>query len=251
MNLELEGKVALVTGGARDVGREIALALAAEGAAVAVNYNSSPDQAEAVAQLIRSNGGQAAAFKADVSNLADVQGMAARIMEQFGRIDVLVNNAGLVLRERFVDTKPEDWAIQIGVGLYGVIHTCHTVVPIMVKQNSGRIINLAGDSARVGEGGLSITAAARGGMIALTKSLARELGRNHITANAITLGLMKTAHTDAAWLDKNLEKILRNYPVRRIGESTDVAPLVTLLASARASWITGQVMSVNGGYSMV
>ena len=251
MNTGLEGKVALVTGGARDVGREIALSLAAEGAAVAINYNSSPKEAEAVADLIRFKGGKAAAYRADVSKQSEVQAMVAKVAADFGRIDVLVNNAGLVLRGRFVETTPEDWARQIGVGLYGVIHTCHAVAPIMIKQNGGRIINLAGDSARVGENGLAITAAARGGVLALTKSLARELGRNSITANAITLGLMNTAHTDASWLEQNREKILRNYSIRRIGESSDVAPLVTLLASDGGAWVTGQVISVNGGFSMV
>jgi NAD(P)-dependent dehydrogenase (short-subunit alcohol dehydrogenase family) len=251
MQMNLEGKVALVTGGARDVGREIALTLAAEGAAVAVNYNSSPAEAEAVAQQIRDGGGKATAFKADVSDYAQVQKMVAAVAEQFGRIDILVNNAGLVLRERFLNTKPEDWAKQIGVGLFGVIHMCHAVAPYFVKQNFGRIVNLAGDSARVGENGLAITAASRGGVLSLTKSLAKELGRANVTANVITLGLMNTAHTDKPWLEKNRDAILRNYAIRRIGESTDVAPLVTFLASEHGGWVTGQIISVNGGFSMV
>lgn len=251
MDIGIKGKVALVTGGARDVGKQIALSLAAEGAIVAVNYNSSPAEAEAVVALIKENGGQGAAYKADVSNYEAVKSMVDSVAADFGRVDILVNNAGLVLRDRFVDTKKVDWERQIGVGLYGVIHTCHAVVPYMIKNNGGRIINLGGDSARVGENGLSITAASRGGVLALTKSLARELGRSNITANCITLGLMNTAHTDADWLEKNREKILRNYAIRRIGESSDVAPMVTFLASDSASWVTGQVISVNGGFSMV
>ena len=251
MNTGLDGKVALVTGGARDVGREIALTLAAEGATVVVNYNSSPTEAEAVATEIRDGGGKALAIQADVADYAAVQAMVAKAVEAYGRIDVLVNNAGLVLKERFVDTTPADWEKQIGVGLYGVIHTCHAVAPLMIRQKGGRIINLAGDSARVGENGLAITAASRGGVIALTKSLARELGRAGITANVIALGLMQTSHSDPTWLADNLDKILRSYAVKRIGLSSDVAPFVTFLASELAPWVTGQVISVNGGFSMV
>lgn len=251
MQTGIEGKVALVTGGARDVGREIALSLAAEGATVAINYNSSPAEAEAVAEQIRGQGGKAAAFKADVSDYLQVVAMVQAVVEKFGRVDILVNNAGLVLRDRFVDTKPADWDKQIGVGLYGVIHTTHAVAPLMIKNKGGRIVNLVGDSARVGENGLAITAASRGGVLALTKSLALELGRANVTANAVALGLMNTAHTDKDWLQANLDKILRNYAIRRIGESSDVAPMVTFLASEHASWVTGQVISVNGGFSMV
>lgn len=251
MELGLKGKVALVTGGARDVGREIALSLAAEGATVAVNYRSSPDEAAAVVAQIKAAGGKAGAYRADVADYESVTAMVAAVVKDFGRIDILVNNAGLVFRGRFQDTKPEEWQQQIGVGLYGVLHTCHAVIPHMIEQKSGRIINLAGDSARVGESGIAVSAASRGGALALTKSLAREFGRFNITANAITLGLMNTAHTDAAWLETHYQKIIGQYPLRRIGESSDVAPMVTLLASDSGAWITGQVISVNGGFSMV
>jgi NAD(P)-dependent dehydrogenase (short-subunit alcohol dehydrogenase family) len=251
MNDELKGKVALVTGGARDVGRAIAEALAANGATVAVNYLRSKDDAEQTVAAIRAGGGQAVAHQADVTDHAAVRAMVDRIIQAHGRIDILVNNAGYVQRQRFVDTTPEDWRKQIDVGLYGVVHTCHAVVPHMVKQDGGRIINLMGDSARVGETGLSITAASRAGVIALTKSLAKELGRHWITANAIALGLVETAHTDPAWLEANRERIMRNYPIRRLGKPGDVAPYVAFLASPGTGWITGQVVSISGGFSMV
>lgn len=250
MNFGLEDKVALVTGGARDVGREIALALAAEGATVAINYRSSAKEAEALAKQIKAAGGEARGYAADVADYAAVRSMVDAIVKDFGRLDILVNNAGLTRRQWFPDTTPKDWEDQIGVGLYGVIHCCHAAVPHMIERKSGRIINLAGDSARVGESGLSITAASRGGALALTKSLAKELGRSGITVNAIALGLVETPH-DSAWLEANREKILRMYPLRRLGKPADIAPMIAMLASANAGWITGQVLSINGGFSMV
>ena len=249
MDYGLEGKVALVTGGGRDVGRAIALALAAEGATVAVNYLHSQEAAEAVVAEIAAAGGHARAYRADVTDRTAVAAMVERIVAECVRLDILVNNAGYVQRQRFAETGPEDWRKQIDVGLYGVIHCVHAAVPQMVRQNGGRIVNLMGDSARVGESGLAVTAAARGGVLALTKSLAKELGRHAITVNALALGLIETSHTDPAWLDANRERILRNYPLRRLGTPADVAPAVVFLASAGASWITGQVLSVSGGFS--
>jgi 2-hydroxycyclohexanecarboxyl-CoA dehydrogenase len=251
MDFGLKGKVALVTGGARDVGREIALALGAEGAMVAVNYlHSKADADETVAQ-IKAKGGQAAAYCADVTDLKAVQTMVEAVAKDHGRLDILINNAGYVQRQRFLDTTPADWKKQIDIGLYGVIHCCQAAVPHLSKQNGGRIINLMGDSARIGETGLAITASSRGGVIALSKSLAKELGRNWITVNAIALGLIETSHTEPAWLEANRDKIVRNYPLRRLGKPGDVAPAVVFLASESASWITGQVLSISGGFSMV
>jgi NAD(P)-dependent dehydrogenase (short-subunit alcohol dehydrogenase family) len=251
MEYGMQGQVALVTGAARDVGRQIALGLAAEGATVAVNYNSSPKEAEAVVAEIVARGGKARAYGANVVDRAAVKAMVDQVAQDFGRLDILVNNAGLVLRQRFTDTTQQDWDSQIGVGLFGVLNTCHAALPYMEKNKFGRIISLAGDSARVGESGLAVTAAARGGVLAFTKSIAKEFGRFNVTANAVTLGLIATAHTDPVWLETNREKIVRQYPLRRIGESEDVAPMVLFLASKQAAWITGQVVSVNGGFAMV
>jgi NAD(P)-dependent dehydrogenase (short-subunit alcohol dehydrogenase family) len=251
MNLGLNGKVALVTGAARDVGREIALALAAEGATVAVNYNSSARDAQAVAGEIKAAGAKGSAYQADVADYAAVARMVEAVMQDYGRIDILINNAGLALRERFLDTKPEQWSKQIGVGLYGVMNLCHAVIPHMVRQNGGRIISMAGDSARVGESGLCVTAASRGGAIAFTKSIAKEFGRSNITANMVALGLVETAHSDPAWMAANREKITKLYPLRRIGVPADIAPMIAFLASDSSAWITGQILSINGGFSMV
>ena len=251
MNFGLEGKVALVTGGARDVGREITLALAAEGAAMAVNYRGSEEDASSLVAEIEAAVGTARAYQADVADYGAVRTMVDAIVGDFGAVDVLVNNAGYVAPKRFVETTPEDWRRQIDVGLYGVIHCCHAVAPHMIAQSGGRIINLAGDSARVGEAGLTITSAARGGALSLTKSLAKELGGANITVNAIALGLVETVHSDKAWLEANMDRIVLKYPLGRIGQPADVAPTVAFLASEGAGWITGQVISVSGGYSMV
>ena len=251
MNLGLQGKVALVTGGARDVGAAIARALAAEGATVAVNYHRSAGDAASVVAEIAAQGGSARAFGADVADASQVRSMVEQVVAEFGRVDILVNNAGVAARLRFQETTPEDWRRHIDVGLYGPIHTCHAVLPHMMTQRNGRIISLAGDSSRIGESGLALAAAARAGAIALMKSLAKEFGRFNITANAVALGLVETAHLDASWLAQNRERIVRQYPLGRIGQADDVAPMVTFLASDAAGWITGQVLSINGGFSMV
>ena len=249
MDLGLEGKVALVTGGGRDVGGAIALALAGDGALVAVNYFHSKESADKIVAEIARRGGRAVACRGDVTDRTGIAAMIDGIVAEHGRLDILVNNAGYVQRQRFTETNQEDWKKQIDVGLYGVIHCCHAAVPHMMRQNSGRIVNLMGDSARVGESGLAVTSASRGGVLALTKSLAKELGRHWITVNALALGLIETSHTDAAWFAANREKILRNYPLRRLGKPEDVAPAVAFLASDAASWITGQVLSISGGFS--
>ncbi|MBV8824955.1 MAG: SDR family NAD(P)-dependent oxidoreductase, partial [Hyphomicrobiales bacterium] len=215
MDLGLNGRVALVTGAARDVGREIALTLAAEGAAVAVNYRNSANEANAVVAEIKAKSGQAKAYQADVADFAAVQKMVAAIMQDFGGLNILINNAGLALRKRFIDTTQEEWPRQIDTCLYGAIHCCHAAAPHLEAAKNGRIVSVIGDSSRVGESGLAIVAAARAGVVALMKSLARELGRSGTTANTVSLGLVETAH-DRAWVEENREKLVRLYPVRRL-----------------------------------
>ena len=250
MDVGLNGKVALVTGAGRGVGREIAASLAREGARVAINYRSSASDAEALAAEITAAGGRAKAYQADVADFAAVTAMIVAVVKDFGRLDILINNAGLALRQRFVDTRPEDWRRQIDACLYGAIHCCHAAAPHLEAAKNGRIIAVIGDSSRVGESGLAIVAAARAGVGALMKSLAREFGRSGTTCNTVSLGLVETDH-DKDWLEANREKLVKLYPVRRLGQANDVAPMVTLLASPHSGWITGQVLSISGGYSMV
>jgi NAD(P)-dependent dehydrogenase (short-subunit alcohol dehydrogenase family) len=251
MNLGLGGKVALVTGAGRDIGREIALALGREGAAVAVNYLKSKEAAEATAADIRAVGGRALAVGADIADYAAVQRMVERVKGEWGPIDVLVNNAGLVERKFFLQTKPEEWRAQIDVGLYGVLNCCHAVAPAMVERKGGRIINIAGDSARVGQTQLAVTAAARGGVLSLTRTLARELGRAGVTVNALAFGWIETGHIDPDFWAANREKILAAYPIKRLGRPSDIAPAVAFLASEHAAWITGQTLSISGGYTTI
>lgn len=250
MDLHLAGKAALVTGAANGVGREIALALAAEGAAVAVNYRSSAAAAQSVVAEITAKGGRAIACSADVANFDAVSAMVAAVTTELGRLDILVNNAGVAQRRRFQETAPQDWRRQIDTCLYGAIHCCHAVAPHLERSGAGRIVSLIGDSSRVGESGLAIVAAARAGVIGLSKSLAREFGRFGTTVNVVSLGLVETAH-DRDWVEANRDKLVRLYPLRRLGQPGDVAPMVALLASEHAGWITGQVLSISGGYSMV
>src|SRR4029453_4138145 len=188
MNLGLAGKVALVTGGARDVGREISLTLAGEGAAVAVNYMHSKAEAESLVAEITKLGGRAAAYQADVADYATVGRMIDQIVAELGRLDVVVNNAGYVEAKLFLETKPEEWKRQVDVDLYGVFNVCHAAAPKLAAQKGGRIISIVGDSARVGQQRLGVSAGARGAVLSVTRTLAKELGRFNITVNALALG---------------------------------------------------------------
>ena len=250
MDLQLKGKIALVTGAASGVGREIVESLAREGASVAINYRSSGKEAEELAAAIAAKGGRAKAYQSDVADFAAVRTMVDAVVKDFGGLNILINNAGLAKRQRFVETTPADWHSQIDACLYGAIHCCHAAAPHLDAAKNGRIISLIGDSSRIGESGLSIVAAARAGVVALMKSLAREFGRSGTTANTISLGLVETAH-DKDWVEANREKLEKLYPLRRLGMPEDIAPMVSLLASPHSGWITGQVLSISGGFCMV
>jgi NAD(P)-dependent dehydrogenase (short-subunit alcohol dehydrogenase family) len=251
VNLGLEGKVALVTGGARDVGAQIVRTLAREGAAVAVNYLHSKVDADALVAEITGSGGRAVAYQADVADYDAVSRMVDRVAADLGRLDVVVNNAGYVEQKLFLETRPEEWRRQVDVCLYGVYNTSHAAAPKLAAQKGGRIVSIVGDSARVGQPRLGVSAGARGAVLSLTRTLAKELGRFDITVNALALGWIETSHADQEWLAKNRERILAFYPIRRLGKPEDVAPLVAFLASDLAGWVTGQTISVSGGYATV
>lgn len=253
MDLGLRDKVVLVTGGAKGCGHTIALTAAQEGAHVVVNHGHSAELAQETVKAIEAMGVLAVAIKADVSNRQEVQNMFQQIREQFGRLDCLVNNSGAdYIHKLYMETTEEEWRDNVGIGLYGVLHCCWEAIPMMIQQGGGKIISISGDSARVGESYHSPASAARAGVIGLTKSLARELGRHRITANMVSMGLVHT-HSTAPFLTPEYEELLRRYfyPMRRLGETTDVAGMVVFLLSHWADWITGQIISVNGGYCML
>jgi 3-oxoacyl-[acyl-carrier protein] reductase len=253
MDFELAGRVVLVTGAGQGLGREIGLAFAGEGAHVAFHYHSSGAGAEEAAAEAGKLTGAAMAVQADIRSDDDVAGAVDAVEAQLGPIEILVNNAAATGAKPFLDTTPDDWTFQVDVTVTGTLRITQAVARRMVERKAGTIVSLMGDSGRVGESGLSITATTRASTMALTKSLAKELARHGIRANCVSIGLVQTDRFDehaGAPDEERMKKILAQYPLRRLGRPSDVAPLVLLLASPLSGWITGQVISVNGGYSM-
>jgi len=241
----LSDKIAIVTGGGQGIGRAIAEKLAAEGAAVVVT------------DLVGQNASQTAdglpgavAMGVDVTDRQGVQAMADQVVQLFGRIDVLVNNAGWDKASPFVDSEPGDWDRAIAVNLYGVLHTCKAVLPIMAAQGSGAVVNLGSDAGRVGSSGEAVYSAAKGGVIAFTKSLAREMARHQVRVNCVCPGPTDTALFASFAGPKLREALTKAIPFRRLGEPADVANVVAFLASDEASFVTGQTVSVSGGLTM-
>jgi 2-hydroxycyclohexanecarboxyl-CoA dehydrogenase len=241
----LDDKIAIVTGGGQGIGQAIAGKLAAEGATVVVT-----DLDEANAKATADALPAAVAIRADVTDREGVQAMAERVAGQFGRIDVLVNNAGWDKASPFVDSDPADWDRAIAINLYGVLHTCKAVLPIMAGQGSGAVVNLGSDAARVGSTGEAVYSAAKGGIIAFTKSLAREMARHQVRVNCVCPGPTDTALFASFAGPKLREALTRAIPFRRLGQPADVANVVAFLASDEASFVTGQTVSVSGGLTM-
>jgi NAD(P)-dependent dehydrogenase (short-subunit alcohol dehydrogenase family) len=250
MDLRLKDKVAFLTGATNEIGREVCLHLVREGARI-VFSDINAQKGEDLAKEIASMGGDGVFLKTDVRDYQEVKDNVANAKDQFGRLDIMVYMAGVGRPKRFVETSPEDWKVNVDVLLYGMMNTTHAVLPFMIENNYGKIVSVIGDSSRVGESGLSLVASARAGQPALVKSVAREVGRYNITMNCVSVGIVDTSHYPPGHIDKYRERIVRNYPLGRLGMPEDVAPLVTFLCSDLSNWITGQVFSVNGGYSMV
>lgn len=245
----LNGKIAVVTGASRGIGREIALTLAGYGATVVVNYNGSKEKAEEVVKAIQENGGTAIAVKASVSNSEEVETMIKEVMEQFGRIDILVNNAGITKDNLVMKMSNDDFDAVIDTNLKGSFYCMKQVYRIMLKQKSGRIINMSSVTGVIGNAGQVNYAASKAGVIGMTKSLARELGSRGITVNAVAPGFIETEMTEVL-SDKVKQDIEGQIPLRRMGQVKDVAETVAFLASDKASYITGQVLHVDGGMAM-
>jgi 3-oxoacyl-[acyl-carrier protein] reductase len=254
VDLGLADKVVLVTGAGQGLGRAIGLAFAAERSHVAFHYHSSGVGAEAAAKEARGRGVKSLAVGADLRSQSDITAAVERVERELGPIDVLVNNAAVTQRKPFLESTPADWAAQVDVTVTGSLLVTHTVIAGMARRGAGAIVNLMGDSGRVGESRLLVTATARAATVGLTKSLAREFARNGVRANCVSLALVQTdrfaAHAGGAD-EERMKKIVAQYPLGRVGRAEDVTPMVLLLASPRAGWITGQVVSVNGGYAML
>jgi 3-oxoacyl-[acyl-carrier protein] reductase len=247
MAQNLQGKVALVTGASRGIGRATALALASEGAAIVVNYASSSSAATEVVEQIEANGGRAIAFKANVANSDEVDQLIAATMEKFGRIDVLVNNAGITRDTLLLRLKLEDWQAVIDLNLTGVFLCTRAVSKIMLKQKSGRIINITSVAGQMGNAGQSNYSASKAGVIGFTKTVARELAPRAITVNAVAPGFITTDMTEGLKSDPILQMI----PLARYGQPEEVAGMIQFLASSSAAaYITGQVFNVDGGMVM-
>jgi 3-oxoacyl-[acyl-carrier protein] reductase len=243
----LRDQVAIVTGASRGIGRAIALALASEGANVVVNYASSSTAADAVVSEIATMGGSAIALQADVSQVAQVDEMISAVTDKWGRVDVLVNNAGITRDTLLLRMKPEDWQAVIDLNLTGVFLCTRAVSKMMLKQKSGRIINIASVAGQMGNPGQGNYSAAKAGVIGFTKTIAKEVASRGITVNAVAPGFISTDMTK----DLKTDEILKFIPLGRYGEPEEVAGLVRFLAAdPAAAYITGQTMNVDGGMVM-
>jgi 3-oxoacyl-[acyl-carrier protein] reductase len=246
----LEGKVAVVTGASRGIGRAIAEELAANGASVVVNYNASAEAAAEVVAGIVANGGQATAVPADVSDFQAAQELIKTAIATYGHIDILVNNAGTTRDTLLMMMKEDQWDTVLDTNLKSVFNCCKAAVrPMVRRKQGGRIINISSVVGLVGQAGQSNYAASKAGVIGFTKSLAKEIGSRQITVNAIAPGFFLTALTDAL-SDEMKEKSLEFIPLGRWGELPEVGYLVSFLASDKAAYITGQVINVDGGIAM-
>ena len=259
MDLGLSGKVALITGSGSGIGQHMAAAFAQEGAKVAVNDIS----AKGIEDTLRMVGDAGVAAQCDITDTAAVAAMVAAVEKKWGRLDILVNNAAVMTQHAlFLEKTPEQCEQEIRVTLFGTINCCRAALPGMIQRKYGKIVNIATDAARVGQERESVYSAAKGGVISFTKSIAKEVGRDNINANVISPGATNSPMRNAI-LDKmrqsmgaervaeREEKVKRVYPLRRIGEMEDVSNAVLFAASDRARHITGQVLSVNGGFAML
>lgn len=245
----LKGKIAVITGAGRGIGREIAIALAREEAEVIVNYNGSEKKAEDVVKTIQFQGGKAHLYKCDVSDFNACQIMMKDIISEFGQIDILINNAGITRDGLIMKMKEEDFDAVLNVNLKGTFNTIRHAARQMVKQRSGKIINISSVSGIMGNSGQANYSAAKAGIIGLTKAIARELGSRGITVNAIAPGFVETDMTDVL-AEEVKEAAYRQILLGHFGKPSDIAEMAVFLASEKADYITGQVISVDGGMNV-
>lgn len=247
--MNLEGKVALVTGASRGIGRECAMNLARHGAVVAINYSKSSEEAENVVELVKKEGGKAIAIQADVSDPQDAQRLIDETIDKLGGLDILVNNAGITRDTLLIRMKEEDWDQVIDVNLKSVYNCTKAAARYMMKKRQGRIINISSVVGVCGNPGQANYAAAKAGIIGFSKSIAKELAARGILVNVIAPGFIETDMTEV--LQDNIkEAIMKNIPLGYFGSPSDVANLALFLASEKSRYITGQVIHVDGGMVM-
>ena len=245
----LTGKIAVVTGASRGIGKEIAKTLAAKGATVVVNYNGSAAKAEETVKEIEALGGKAEALQCNVSEYDKAAEMMEYVVKTYGRVDILVNNAGITRDNLLMKMSEADFEAVLSTNLKGTFHTIRHASRYFLKQRYGRIVNISSVSGVIGNAGQANYSASKAGVIGLTKSVARELASRGITCNAVAPGFIETDMTDAM-TESAKEAVQKQIPLGRCGNTKDVAELVTFLASDKAAYITGQVISVDGGMCM-
>ncbi len=251
VSIDLSGRSAIVTGAGRGIGREAALLLARAGADLTI-ADIDERSARCVADEAQALGVRAIGVRTDITQVQDAQAMAQRALEAHGRIDILVNNAARWTTKLFKDMTPEDYDTDIRVALYGTMYASRAVLDTMTENKYGRIVNLISDAGRVGEPYLTAYSAAKGGVAAFTKALAKEVGRYNITVNGVAPGITHTAGAQAFIEGAGgEEKIARSYPLRRLAHPVDIANAILFLACDLSAYMTGQIFSVDGGYSTV
>lgn len=247
--MSIQNKVVLITGGSRGIGKATALILAGAGVKIAVNYNSAREDAEQVAATVREKGGEAIAVHADVSDEKQVEAMTKEVLNAWKKVDILVNNAGIIKDSLLMAMSVESWDRVVNVDLRGTFLCTRAVIRGMIRQRWGRIINIGSVVGKRGNAGQTNYAAAKAGVLGFTKALAKEVANRNITVNAVTPGYVSTDVVDA--LPQSLkDKILGRIPQERFGVADDVANMVAYLASDEANYITGQVISVDGGMAI-
>lgn len=242
----IKGRVAVVTGGASGIGKAVVRALCRDGFAVAINYNSSEAQALALASELSANGSNVIAIKADVSSSKEVDEMINVVKAQLGTPNVLVNNSGIAQQKLFTDITDEDWNTMIGVNLTGSFNTCRAVLPFMIHEKKGKIINISSMWGQVGASCEVHYSASKAGLIGLTKALAQEVAPSGITVNCIAPGAVETKMM-SSFTGDDISALCEEIPMGRLGKAEEIAKVVSFLASDSASYITGQVIGVNGG----
>jgi 3-oxoacyl-[acyl-carrier protein] reductase len=257
--LSLKGRVALITGAGQGVGRQVALHFAAHGCDCVLVNDFHEARARAVVQELEAMGSKAIPIVGDVTDFEAVSRWVPEAVGKAGGLDIVVNNAGNAgpqgdpsKQPRFCDTLPTDWAAWLNTNLHGVLNVCRVAAPVIAQRGTGgSIINVISDAGRIGEPGLAVYAAAKGGVAAFSRALAKELGRQRIRVNCVSLSAIKTDTVAPLLADPEVfKRIVRQYPIGRIGEPTDAANMILFLASDAANWITAQTYPVNGGYSI-